>query len=317
MISLLGRVARGLRRAGLGSVLRSAVGLVDRPLIRLGRAPLRATVDGLQVRGFLRHRSYLAEAMRPRETYAELFVSLLRPGMTVVDGGAHVGLYTLLGSRGVGPDGTVFAVEPDRYNLAALRVNAAAAANVEIVPRALSDSEGVTTFYETRSTIGSSLIERNDAKARRVETTSIDLLLDGRDLRSLLVKLNIEGAEPLALRGMTETLGARRRDRHLRRGQPAPPRGSRDRRRHDVRCASRAGLRDLLRRPTHAEARAAARAAPQGSPARQQERRTVSCTSSLPVSEAHSSGSFHQVDDAPTTSSRPVGSSGGRASSRA
>ena len=188
-------------------MLRSAVGLVDRPLIRLGRAPLRATVDGLQVRGFLRHRSYLAEAMRPRETYAELFVSLLRPGMTVVDGGAHVGLYTLLGSRGVGPDGTVFAVEPDRYNLAALRVNAAAAANVEIVPRALSDSEGVTTFYETRSTIGSSLIERNDAKARRVEMTSIDLLLDGRDLRSLLVKLNIEGAEPLALRGMTETLG--------------------------------------------------------------------------------------------------------------
>jgi len=66
--------------------------------------------------------------MRPRETYSELFVSLLRPGMTVVDGGAHVGLYTLLGSRGVGPGGIVFAVEPDRYNLAALRLSAANAA---------------------------------------------------------------------------------------------------------------------------------------------------------------------------------------------
>ncbi|MEP6812263.1 MAG: FkbM family methyltransferase [Actinomycetota bacterium] len=209
MISLLGRIARGLRRAGLGSALRSAVALVDLPLVRLGWAPLRATIEGVPVRGFLRHRSYIAEAMRPRETYAELFVSLLRPGMTVIDGGAHVGLYTLLGSQGVGPGGIVFALEPDRYNLAALRLNAANAANaanVEIVPRALSDAEGVTTFFETRSTIGSSLIERADAKAHSVETTSIDRLLEGRGVSSLLVKLNIEGAEPLALRGMRETL---------------------------------------------------------------------------------------------------------------
>ena len=118
MISLLGRLARAARRAGLGAALRSTVALVDSTLIRLRRAPLRAVIDGLPVRGFLRHRSFLAEARRPRETYAELFVSLLRPGMTVVDGGAHVGLYTLLGSRGVGARGSVFAVEPDRYNLA-------------------------------------------------------------------------------------------------------------------------------------------------------------------------------------------------------
>ena len=85
-------------------------------------------------------------------------------------------------------------------------MNAAHLPNVEIVPRALSDAEGVTTFYETRSTIGSSIIERDDAKAHRVETTSVDALLAGRDVSALLVKLNIEGAEHLALRGMRETL---------------------------------------------------------------------------------------------------------------
>ena len=206
MISLLGALARAARRLGLGRTLRGAVALADRTLLRLRLAPLRAVVDGVPIRGFLRHRSFLAEAMRPRETYAELFVSLLRPGATVIDGGAHVGLYTMLASRGVGAAGTVFAVEPDRYNLAALRVNAAAAANVEIVPRALSDAEGVATFYETRSTIGSSLLQRADAQARRVQTTSIDALLAGRDVSSLLVKLNIEGAEPLALRGMRDSL---------------------------------------------------------------------------------------------------------------
>jgi len=243
--------------------------------------------------------------MRPRETYSELFVSLLRPGMTVVDGGAHVGLYTLLGSRGVGPGGIVFAVEPDRYNLAALRLSAANAANVEIVPRALSDAEGVTTFYETRSTIGSSLIERADAKAHSVETTSIDRLLAGRDVGSLLVKLNIEGAEPLALRGMQETLARVDTVAILLEVNPPLLAAAGNRRRRDARRASRAELRGLLRRPADAAAGAAARAAPQGPPARQQERLNVSWTSSFPVSNAHSSGSFHHVEGVPTTSSLP------------
>lgn len=206
MIGLLGRLARAARRFGLGGVLRAAVALADGLLVRIRAAPLRAVVDGVPVRGYLRHRSFLAEAERPRETYAELFVTLVRPGMTVVDGGAHVGLYTLLASRGVGADGRVLAIEPDAYNLAALRLNAAGNENVEIVPCALSDAEGVATFYDTRSTIGSSLLERPDATPHEVRTTSVDALLEGRDVPALVVKLNIEGAEPLAIRGMQRTL---------------------------------------------------------------------------------------------------------------
>ena len=38
--------------------------------------------------------------------------TLLRPGMTVLDIGAHHGLYTLLCSKGVGPEGRVIAFEP-------------------------------------------------------------------------------------------------------------------------------------------------------------------------------------------------------------
>src|SRR5260370_19103422 len=37
---------------------------------------------------------------------------LLRPGMTVIDAGAHHGLYTLLASKRVGGDGRVIAIEP-------------------------------------------------------------------------------------------------------------------------------------------------------------------------------------------------------------
>jgi hypothetical protein len=96
--------------------VRGAVAVADAVLVRLRIAPLRVVVEGVPVRGFLRHRSFLAEAARPRTTYAQLFLSLLRPGTTVVDGGAHVGLYSLLAARRAE---RVFAVEPDAYNLAA------------------------------------------------------------------------------------------------------------------------------------------------------------------------------------------------------
>jgi FkbM family methyltransferase len=203
VIDALGRAAALARRAGLEAAARKTVGAADAVLLRSHRPPLRAQTNGVVLRGFLRHRSYLAETMRPRATYAQLFTGLLEPRMTVVDGGAHVGLFTLLAARTAE---LVFAVEPDEYNLAALRANVAGLRNVEVVPEALSESKGTATFYATRSTIGSSLLERGDAVPHAVRTTSIDLLLQGRDIHSLLIKLNIEGAEPLALAGARDSL---------------------------------------------------------------------------------------------------------------
>jgi FkbM family methyltransferase len=100
----------------------------------------------------------------------------------------------------------VLAFEPDRYNLAALRHNVARATNVTVIPKALADRPGTVSFYETRGTIGSSIVARNNARRREVETTSVDVELAGRTFAALLVKLNIEGAELLALEGMHETL---------------------------------------------------------------------------------------------------------------
>jgi FkbM family methyltransferase len=207
-VRLLGAVAAGSRRAGARGAARRLARVGDSLFLAVGRAPLTAKIDGVSVSGYLRHRSFLAEAMRPRTTYSELFVRSLRPGMTVIDGGAHVGLYALLAARAVGADGLILAFEPDRYNLAALRLNArrSGAKNIVVLPKALSNAPGTATFYETTSTIGSSLLQRPDSRRHTVETTSVDAELDGRAITELLVKLNVEGAEPLVLEGMRETL---------------------------------------------------------------------------------------------------------------
>ena len=46
----------------------------------------------------------------------KLFETLIKPGKVVIDLGAHVGYYTLLAARAVGPTGKVFAFEPDESN---------------------------------------------------------------------------------------------------------------------------------------------------------------------------------------------------------
>jgi FkbM family methyltransferase len=185
--------------------------MADAPFLAIGRPPLRARSEGIELRGFLRHRSFLADFARGgTRSYRRLLAASLRQGMTVIDGGAHIGVYTLIAARGVGPTGRVIAFEPDPYNRAALEANVrrAAATNVEIAAEGLADAPGRATFHQSLGTISSSIAERTDRGPSRtidVELTSIDSELP-RAPSSLLVKLNVEGAEPLVLSGMRRTL---------------------------------------------------------------------------------------------------------------
>jgi len=207
MLTTLGRIARTARRLGLGDVLAATRDFLDRIPLALGRPPLRTTVAGVPLRGYLRHRSLLAEMAR--DTYERLPRSAFLDGLDgadiVVDVGAHVGFYTLLAATR-NPSARVIAVEPDPYNLAALRANVrrAGVSNVEIVPAAVSDRTGHAPFQQSLGTIGSSLISRDGTGPSRqieVETTTVDSLVGSTAGRTLLVKLDVEGAELLAVRG--------------------------------------------------------------------------------------------------------------------
>src|SRR5579862_9877674 len=77
------------------------------------------------------------------------FAALIKPGMSVLDIGAHAGLYTLIASKLVGPAGRVMAFEPSQRERARLMKHLAInrRGNVTVQPVALGDVEGDATLY--------------------------------------------------------------------------------------------------------------------------------------------------------------------------
>jgi FkbM family methyltransferase len=75
----------------------------------------------------------------------ELFETILRPGMTVIDVGANIGAHTVFFARAVGPTGKVYAFEPQRLLYQQLCANVALNQldNVFAIQEALSDKGSV------------------------------------------------------------------------------------------------------------------------------------------------------------------------------
>jgi FkbM family methyltransferase len=207
--TFLGRAAGAARRAGLAGPVASARDAVDAALLRLGAPVLSAPAGGRRIRGFLRHRSFLAEIERGayEPSLQRLIVESVESGNRplFVDVGAHVGYYSVLAARA---GAEVIAVEPDPYNYAALSKNVRGL-GVETHEAAVADAPGHAAFHPSASTTGSSLLPRSDIPLREpidVPTTTVADLVAGRYDRRVVLKLDIEGAEPLALAGAEEVL---------------------------------------------------------------------------------------------------------------
>ena len=211
MIRTLGRLTAAARAHGLGSQLRAVRDALDSPFVALGVTPLCVSVGGVTIGGFLRHRSFLAELRDDYEPFArELFCEAARSADVILDVGSHTGLYSLLAVR-ENPVARVVAVEADPYNAAALRRNVRGT-RVSVVQKAAADADGRALFQQNLGTIGSSLIDRPGTGPRRaieVETTTIDALADSAS--SLLLKLDVEGAERRALAGAESLLSSAER----------------------------------------------------------------------------------------------------------
>lgn len=139
----------------------------------------------------------------------------LRPGMTVLDVGAHHGFYTMLASRRVGPSGRVIAFEPsprERERLVShLRLNRCRNVSVESVALADLKQRAPLFIVEGTQTGCNSLRPPAVGEPTRTEwvwTERLDDYLRKSGVSQIdLFKLDVEGGELVVLQGAAELLG--------------------------------------------------------------------------------------------------------------
>lgn len=221
------RMYKEAAQAGLESAI--ATGLARLPLIRAvvrwADAKVRSSlavrpVGVIRVHGIVIDTRGAGGAVSDEMRYGthdrgvvQLFHQVLKPGMTVIDVGAHIGYFTLLAAKLVEHNGRVYAFEPDPDNWRTLSYNTQlnGLGNVEAIPKAVSDHGGKAELWLSKASDQHSLSRpgaRPDGRGSIiVETVSLDEFLEESGWPSVdLVKIDVEGHEPAVLSGMTRLI---------------------------------------------------------------------------------------------------------------
>ena len=146
----------------------------------------------------------------PSEAIARWMIGALRPGMTVIDVGAHVGVYSLLAAQLVGEDGVVHAVEPQHALLDLVAESASLNNLANIVPHsiALSATDGMVGFDIDERSMGGRVVAQSDAShSLSVTSRTLDsFCVQERIGHVNLVKLDAAGNEYSVLEGASDML---------------------------------------------------------------------------------------------------------------
>lgn len=164
------------------------------------------------------------------ETIAQLD-QLAAPGMTMLDIGAHVGYYSRRYAKALGNNGRIFAFEPHPRTFATLQHNVKRLPQVTAVQLALAEQEGTAELHDYLMMSASGSLHYDEsmvalqksqthdtdiaprigqtfaAQTFTVRTMPVDDFLAQQGIEQVdLVKMDIEGAEIGALRGMKRTI---------------------------------------------------------------------------------------------------------------
>jgi len=145
----------------------------------------------------------------------------IRPQLTAdavfVDVGAHIGYYSLKAAAVLGPGGRVIAIEPNPPTVLELRDNIAAsrATTIHVAPVACADSESTLVLYASpRANTGQTSLSRANAAQSgviaseyHVRTRPLDAIVADEGVKRVdVIKIDVEGAEMLVLKGSGRTL---------------------------------------------------------------------------------------------------------------
>jgi len=160
---------------------------------------------------------FLAKELLLDRTYEQLEAFRPRPGWTVLDVGAHQGLFAVSAARAVGPGGSVVAIEAFPDNAARLRRNVETNAlrNVRVVEAAAADTDGRAALHVTALVSGGqSLVYDKEGYSGEIPVSlrTVDGILKELGVERVdLVKIDVEGAAQRVLDGAPRLLAGRPR----------------------------------------------------------------------------------------------------------
>lgn len=141
-------------------------------------------------------------------------IRYVKNDMTIIDVGAHVGIYSMLGSELVGPAGKVHSFEPTPRTFALLQQNTQNLSNVTVQNLAVAETPGSVAFadygpgygaYNSASTTGAQDITRTPTTIS-VESVRLDDYCNEHHLTPSLIKIDAEGFEYEVLKGAAQIL---------------------------------------------------------------------------------------------------------------
>ncbi|NKC31760.1 FkbM family methyltransferase [Falsiroseomonas selenitidurans] len=152
-------------------------------------------------------------AWEPDDT--SLFQRLIQPGDTVLDLGAHLGVYSLLGALATGPTGRVEAFEPNPRFAALLARSLAVngfADFARVNNMAVGAEEGVAELLFSYAWGGGGHISVNPGhvpegdEIRACRVVAVDDMFPDPAFQVNVMKIDVEGTESRAVRGMWNLL---------------------------------------------------------------------------------------------------------------
>ena len=157
---------------------------------------------------------FLSEQIKQTGIYdrceTTLFCQIIKLGDTVFDIGANIGYYALLASQLVGPEGHVFAFEPEAENFEILKwnINKFGDNNITCANTGVSNFKGEATLYLCSDNPGGHHLHDpvESEKSQIVKITSIDEFIKDKNKKIDFIKIDAQGAEQSILEGMKTTL---------------------------------------------------------------------------------------------------------------